>query len=105
MKINSLILILCTLLAACSSEKKITKYAQHYKLHADYKSLEQVVRLINLPADTTYIQNILGPPENYGFDYRFYTDSTSLNKCPVGAVFHIDANGKIDSKWIDEICE
>jgi hypothetical protein len=105
MRAKSIFFLLLPILAGCHIEKRITEYGRHYQQYSDYKSLQKVVRLISLPTDTTYIQTVLGAPENYGFDYRYYTDSTSLNKCPVGAVFHINANGKIDSKWIDEICE
>ena len=38
-------------------------------------------------------------------NYRYLTDSISPNKCPVGAVFNIDLQGKIIHRWVDEICE
>ena len=40
-----------------------------------------------------------------GFDYRYLIDSVGPKGCVMGAVFHIDENGKIDQKWLDEICE
>ena len=40
-----------------------------------------------------------------GFDYRYLVDSTGENGCVIGAVFHIGEEGKIDQKWVDEICE
>jgi hypothetical protein len=40
-----------------------------------------------------------------GFDLRYLLDSVGPNDCVVGAVFHYDDQGRIDQKWIGEICE
>ncbi len=55
--------------------------------------------------DTSYVKAILGEPIDMGFDYKYLIDSTGPKGCAVGAVFHINENGNIDQKWIDEICE
>ena len=73
--------------------------------HNDYESLSKVVELIASTVDTSYVQSILGEPIDMGFDYRYLVDSIGSNNCVIGAVFHIDENGQIDQKWIDEICE
>jgi hypothetical protein len=84
---------------------EIERFGQHYQKHNDYKSLSKVVELMKLEVDTTYVKSILGQPIDMGFDYRYLIDSTGPNGCVVGAVFHIGDGGKIDQKWIDEICE
>ena len=84
---------------------EIEMLGQHYQQHQDYESLNQVVNLIPLEADTAYVRSILGVPIDMGFDFRYLIDSVGANNCVIGAVFHIDENGKIDQKWIDEICE
>ena len=60
---------------------------------------------MKLDVDTAYVKKILGKPIDMGFDYRYLIDSTGVKGCPIGAVFHISETGKIDQKWIDEICE
>lgn len=89
----------------CSSCYAVKRYGQHYQKHEDYKSLYKVVDLIPLEVDTSYVKSILGDPIDMGFDYRYLVDSMGPNGCVIGAVFHIDDNGKIDQKWIGEICE
>ena len=84
---------------------EIEKKGKHYQEYNDFESLNQVVELIELNVDTSYVKSILGEPIDMGVDYRYLIDSLGLNGCSVGAVFHIDENGKIDSKWLDEICE
>lgn len=88
---------------SCNSE--IEQHGQHYQKYNDYLSLKKVVELMPISADTLYVRKILGNPINMGFDFRYTVDSTGPNRCPVGAVFHIDDKGKIDQQWIGEICE
>ena len=90
-------------MTACLSE--LEKLGQHYQQNQDYKSLTKAVDLIELGADTAFIRSILGDPIDMGFDFRYLVDSAGPNGCVIGAVFHIDENGQIDQKWIDEICE
>ena len=89
----------------CSQDTAIEKHGKHYQEHNDYESLYQVVDLLPMDADTTYVKTILGDPIDMGFDYRYLIDSTGVKGCVIGAVFHISETGKIDQKWIDEICE
>ena len=93
------------IITACHPTNKIYQHGKHYQQHHDYFSLAKVVKLVEIGTDTTQIKNILGEPINMGFDYRYLIDSTGENGCTIGAVFHIDEAGKIDQKWIDEICE
>lgn len=97
-------LAVAILFLACSSSP-IERYGKHYQQHKDYESLSQVVELMELNVDTAYVKSILGEPIDMGFDYRYLIDSVGPNGCTIGAVFHIDQAGKIDQKWIDEICE
>ena len=71
----------------------------------DYQSLSKIVNAIPLQSDTSYVKKLLGNPINMGFDYRYTIDSTTENGCGFGAVFHINSMGKVDQKWIGEICE
>jgi hypothetical protein len=64
-----------------------------------------VVDLLPPGSDTARVKDILGEPIDMGFDYRYTLDSVGPTGCVVGAVFHIDEQGKIDQKWLDEICE
>ena len=89
----------------CSPMAKIKSHGQHYQKHKDYESLNKVVESMKLGVDTSYVKSILGEPIDMGFDYRYLIDSVGPNGCSVGAVFHIGSDGKIDQKWIDEICE
>lgn len=89
-------------LLACSGLKQAGK---HYQRHQDYQSLRQVVDQLSLPADTLYVQKLLGKPIDMGFDYRYLLDSVGPMDCVVGAVFHIGEDGMVDDKWIGEICE
>jgi hypothetical protein len=98
-----LFIIILFFVWSCKSE--IEQCGQHYQKHNDYLSLKKVVELMPLSADTLYVKKILGNPINMGFDFRYLVDSTSPNRCPVGAVFHIDAQGKTDQQWMGEICE
>jgi hypothetical protein len=91
------------LLAACQSE--LERLGQAYQKTQDYESLSKAVDLIELGSDTAFVRSVLGEPIDFGFDFRYLVDSTGPNGCVIGAVFHIDDQGKIDQKWIDEICE
>lgn len=84
---------------------KIVSHGQHYQKHKDFESLNKVVELMKLEVDTSYVKSILGEPIDMGFDYRYLVDSTGVKGCALGAVFHINEAGKIDQKWVDEICE
>ena len=96
------ILGLMMMLFACSS---LQRYGNHYQKHQDYASLQKVVDLLPANADTTLLQKLLGEPIDIGFDYRYLLDSAGPNDCVLGAVFHLDENGRVDQKWLDEICE
>lgn len=97
--------MLSTIVLGCSSLNTVKRYGRLYQKHGDYKNLVKVVELLPLDADTTFVKSILGEPIDMGFDYRYLVDSIGPNGCVIGAVFHIGDNGKIDQKWIDEICE
>ncbi len=98
------ITIVLVLIVGCAQKSEIETYGDHYQKYKDYKSLSKVVELVKLESDTSYVKKILGEPIDMGFDYRYLVDSTGVKGCPFGAVFHI-TNGKIDDKWLDEICE
>ncbi|AXG70155.1 hypothetical protein KORDIASMS9_02394 [Kordia sp. SMS9] len=98
------VFILLSLLIGCAEKPEIETYGAHYQQHKDYKSLQKVVELMKLDVDTTYVKKILGEPIDMGFDYRYLIDSIGPKGCSIGAVFHI-SEGKIDDKWLDEICE
>ena len=97
--------ILILFISSCQSISELESLGQHYQKHQDYQSLEKVVELVELDTDTFYIKSILGEPIDMGFDYRYLIDSVGEKGCVIGAVFHINEFGKIDQKWIDEICE
>lgn len=90
---------------ACTGLSSIQKSGKHYQKHQDYSSLQKVVDRISLYSDTSLVKEILGEPIDMGFDYRYLLDSTNESGCVVGAVFHINDDGKIDQKWIGPICE
>ena len=98
-------LFLLALFSGCAPKEDVVKYGQHYKKHQDFKSLVKAVELMPTAITTSQVKKILGEPIDNGFDYRYLTDSISPNKCPVGAVFNIDVQGKIIHRWVDEICE
>ncbi len=99
------IIFLLFLGLGCKQVTEIEGYGQHYQQHNDYISLNKVVELMKLEVDTSYVKAILGEPIDMGFDYRYLIDSIGPNGCSIGAVFHINKAGKIDQKWVDEICE
>ncbi|MGE0076920.1 MAG: hypothetical protein AB7S48_03580 [Bacteroidales bacterium] len=103
MKIITPICLTIILLSSCQGEVK--KYGKSYQQNGDIESLEKALSLIEIGCDTSYIKQILGEPIDFGFDYRYLTDSIGENGCSVGAVFGIDSCGKISSKYILEICE
>jgi hypothetical protein len=102
---NYFLFVIVLSLFGCLSITEIEKYGQHYQKHNDYDSLNKVVELMKLEVETSYVKTILGEPIDMGFDYRYLIDSVGPNGCSIGAVFHINDVGKIDQKWIDEICE
>lgn len=71
----------------------------------DYISLKTVMEGLETGVDKSRLQELLGEPIDMGFDYRYLLDSTGPEGCVVGAVFHLDSEGKVDDKWIGEICE
>ena len=87
------------------SMQALKKYGQQYQKYQDYNSLNKVVELLPPDADTGLVKKILGEPIDFGFDYRYLIDSSGPGGCVIGAVFHINEYGKIDQKWLDEICE
>lgn len=89
--------------SSCTSS--LVKCGKHYQKHKDFQSLQCVVKQLPEKADSQYVRTILGAPIDMGFDFRYLIDSTGENGCVIGAVFHIDENGSIDQRWIDEICE
>lgn len=80
-------------------------HGKNYQQDQDYASLAKVLEQLELGTDTSIVRQILGEPIDMGFDYRYLLDSVGPKGCVVGAVFHIDERGKIDQKWLDEICE
>ncbi|MEZ4686540.1 MAG: hypothetical protein R3B47_10870 [Bacteroidia bacterium] len=92
-------------LFGCKQATELANHGKHYQQHQDYYSLNQVVELLPEGADTSLVKMLLGDPIDMGFDYRYTVDSTGPNGCVIGAVFHIGDDGKIDQKWLDEICE
>jgi len=105
MKKSTIFLLPCILILGCSSLHMAKKHGKAYQKNMDYKSLSKAVGLIPLQSDTSYVRSILGEPIDMGFDFRYLIDSVGSNGCPIGAVFHLHDNGKVDQKWIDEICE
>lgn len=90
---------------ACAESNELLEWGKHYQKYRDYESLQKVVDGIALGVDTSMVRDVLGEPIDMGFDYRYTLDSVGPNGCTLGAVFHIDDQGKIDQKWLDEICE
>lgn len=97
--------ILLLLISSCQGTSELERLGRHYQENHDYKSLQAVVDLVGLDVDTSIVIKLLGEPINMGFDYRYLIDSVGENGCVIGAVFHVNEFGKIDQKWIDEICE
>ncbi len=100
-----MLVLFSTLLLASCTLHRLKQYGRHYQKHLDYHSLQQVVDRLPAGADTALVKQLLGEPIDFGFDYRYLIDSTGPNACPVGAVFHIGEQGKIDQQWLGEICE
>lgn len=105
MKSISILIFCIILILGCASKSEIQIHGEHYQKHQDYQSLKNVVELFPMQEDTSLVKELLGEPINMGFDFRYLVDSVGGNGCTIGAVFHIDDEGKIDQKWIDEICE
>ena len=105
MKILLKSMIVMVLFAGCEKKNELIQFGKHYQEHQDFKSLQKVVELLPLNVDTAVVKKILGEPISMGFDFRYTVDSTGVNCCVVGAVFHIGDKGKISNKWTGEICE
>lgn len=99
------IILAFTLFVSCASDAELISNGKHFQKHKDYKSLKKTIELMPRNVTTIKVKKILGEPIDNGFDYRFLTDSVSTNRCPIGAVFIIDTQGKITKRWVDEICE
>ena len=97
------VLVLLLLLLSC--QPALYKLGKQYQQDGSLESLEKAVAMIELGTDKATLQKILGTPIDMGFDYRYLTPKLGENNCAVGAVFHFDENGKVDDKWVDEICE
>jgi len=103
---NSLkILILFLLLYGCSADKKLVKYGKEFHENRTYQNLNQVVELMPLNIDSSYVIKIMGEPIDNGFDLRYLLDSIGPNGCYIGVVFQVNQKGIVYKKWIDEICE
>ena len=97
--------ILIILLGLWSCQSEVVKYGNQYQRNGQLASLEKAVALLQAETDTAVIRKILGTPIDMGFDFRYLTEKTGDNGCVIGAVFHIDGSGKVDDRWIGEICE
>ena len=103
---KKLLSIVFVLFFCLSCASKIKKIANQFNEKNDYSSLQQFVELLPLESDTTILVDLLGMPTvKTSFDYRYIIDSVSDNRCPIGGVFHFNNKGKIDQKWVGEICE
>ena len=98
-------LLLVVLLALFSCQSDLQKFGKEYQKKGDLQSLEKAMVLLQTETDTANVRKILGEPIDMGFDFRYLTEKTGENDCVIGAVFHIDEFGKIDDRWIGEICE
>ena len=103
MKKQSLLFIITITLLGCQTE--LQKLGNRYQKNGDFQSLEKAIALLQTETDTANIRKILGEPIDMGFDFRYLTEKTGENNCVIGAVFHIDEFGKVDDRWIGEICE
>ena len=97
--------IILLLLLFCSCQSDLEKYGQLYQKNGDLQNLEQAMILLKTETDTAVIRKVLGPPIDMGFDYRYLSEKNGENGCVIGAVFHIDEMGKVDDRWVGEICE
>jgi len=77
----------------------------HFKKHGDISSLKAAFKLVPAQADTLILKTILGEPVDFGFDYRYYSDSIGPKGCPVAAVFWINEKGQVTNRDIFEVCE
>lgn len=90
---------------ACKNTDPLKTAGKSYQTNKDYASLKMVLEGLEAGADKKQLKELLGEPIDMGFDYRYLLDSTGPEDCVVGAVFHLDGEGKVDDKWIGEICE
>lgn len=102
-KFYPLFVIILLILWSCQTD--LQKFGKDYQKKGDFQSLEKVMALLQTETDTATIRKILGEPIDMGFDFRYLTEKTGENDCVIGAVFHIDEFGKIDDRWVGEICE
>lgn len=98
-----LILSFVLLIGACGNEAK--KLGNHFQEYRDLESLKKATEMIAVGSDTSYVKKILGTPVNFGFDFRYFSDSVGKNGYNIGAVFGINEQGKVSWKDILEICE
>jgi len=94
--------LLLFLLLSCSP--KLSPSA-HYQKYGDITSLQAAFKQIPMQADTLILKRILGEPVDFGFDYRYYSDSIGPKGCPVAAVFWINELGEVTGREIFEVCE
>lgn len=97
------IFILIIGIVACQSD--LEEYGQQYQKNGELATLKKAFPLLETETDTAIIKKILGEPIDMGFDFRYLTQKTGENGCVIGAVFHIDEHGRIDDRWMGEICE
>ncbi len=103
---KTILTITLYLLLCFSCNSKIEKASKHFVHKNDYASLQQMIELFPLESDTSYVIKLIGQPTlKTDFDLRYLLDSVSENRCPIGGVFHFNSKGKIDQKWVGEICE
>ncbi len=94
----------CFFLLLLSCHPKLNP-SKHYQEHGDISSLKAAFKLVPKEADTVTLKKILGTPVNFGFDYRYYSDSIGPKGCPVAAVFWINDEGRVTEREIFEVCE
>ncbi|MEL6253815.1 MAG: hypothetical protein AAFR87_17535 [Bacteroidota bacterium] len=107
MKLHSLFypLLVLGLIFACKEINPLIATGKSYQEKQDYTTLKMVMDGLDTGIDKSRLHELLGEPIDMGFDYRYLLDSVGPEGCVVGAVFHLDSEGKVDDKWIGEICE
>lgn len=102
---SKIISIAALLLCLVSCQSDLEKHGKLYQKNRNIESLEKAMSLLQTETDTATITKILGSPIDMGFDFRYLTEKNGENGCVIGAVFHIDEMGKVDDRWVGEICE
>jgi hypothetical protein len=99
-------LLLSAILLFCMSIscQDISVVGKHYQQYNDFKSLDKILGKIDIGLDTSSLKTLLGEPVDFGFDWRYLSDSIGENGCPLGAVFTI-SKGVVINKDMIEICE